>query len=149
MQKFKTVIEKVIINRDEVSWYSLLKKKDIDMHNNNYNALVFACENGYIDIVELLLKDGRTNPAYDYNYSIFQASRYGEVEVVKLLLKDKRVDPADSGNSSIILANKNNYDEVVLLLLNDNRVQCSLKNENIELYNKLIKKHLKNKISCF
>jgi len=37
------------------------------------------------------LKDGRSDPSADKNYSIKRASRNGHVHIVELLLKDERV----------------------------------------------------------
>ena len=55
------------------------------------DEMCHASENGHTAVVDLLLKDGRVDPAADDNYAIRWASYYRHTEVVKLLLKDKRV----------------------------------------------------------
>ena len=66
-----------------------------------------------------------------------------------MLLKDKRVDPSANNNSAIINSFKNSNFEIVQLLWNDKRVQNSLKNNDIEFYDKLFKQSINQKIKIF
>ena len=58
--------------------------------SNNY-AIRQASMNGHIEIVRLLLKDGRVDPSDLNNWAIREASIYGHTDIVKLLLDDPRV----------------------------------------------------------
>jgi hypothetical protein len=75
-------------------------------------------ENTMVDVIELLLKNPRINPASNSNIAIITASEKGNVKIVELLLKDKRANP----NKAILCAVENNHLEVVEMLLKDNRV---------------------------
>ncbi len=57
---------------------------------DNY-AIKWASENGYLEIVKLLLQDPRVDPSDTDNYAIKIASFKRHLEVVKLLLQDPRV----------------------------------------------------------
>ena len=80
-----------------------------------------ASENGHIDVVRLLLADGRVNPAASDNYAIRLASENGRTDVVRLLLADGRVDPAAKDNYAIREASCYGHVDVVRLLLADVR----------------------------
>jgi len=102
------------------------KYKDyIDIAKANNYAIRWASKNGQTNVVELLLKDERVNPAADDNYAIQLASQNGHTEVVKLLLKDPRVNPAANENEAIGLASENGHTEIVKLLLKDPRVNSA------------------------
>jgi hypothetical protein len=60
---------------------------------NNY-AIRWASENGYTEIVELLLNDSRVDPSAEDNQAIKLACKFKKIEIVKLLLEDSRVDPS-------------------------------------------------------
>jgi len=62
-------------------------------------ALSTACEKGYVDIVELLIKDLRVDPFYPDNYPLHRACEKGHLEIVKILLRDKRVNAIDNNIS--------------------------------------------------
>ena len=108
-----------------------------------------------IDIVKLLLADPRVDPTESVdsscvsNYAIRVASENGYVDIVKLLLEDERVDPFDNYNYAIKYAYENGHIDIVELLWNDKRVKCTLQNDNLELYNTLITKDVKNKVNQF
>ena len=85
-------------------------------------AIELACRDGHLEIVRLLLADGRVNPADQNNKAIELACNYGRLEIVRLLLADGRVNPADQNNKAIEEAFKHGYVEIVRLLLADQRV---------------------------
>jgi len=58
-----------------------MRKELLDM--NVY--FITASENGYTEVVKLLLADTRANPAVDDNRAIQRASRNVHTEVVELL----------------------------------------------------------------
>ena len=88
---------------------------------NCYEIFDFSGENGYVEVVKLLLQNNCVDPSNCSDYIIREASRNGHVEVVKFLLQDNRVDPSDS----IGIASENGNIEVVKLLLQDDRVDPS------------------------
>jgi ankyrin repeat protein len=100
---------------------------DLTHHSDNDNgrlilSLMDSCIFGDFDIVELILKDGRTNPNVLNNDPIRRATEHGHTDIVKLLIKDKRVNPADDSNFLIRQAAKYGDIEIVKLLLKDKRV---------------------------
>ena len=78
------------------------------------DGLVLASENGYLEIVKLLLKNG-ANVHAENDYALIWASRNGHFEVVKLLLKNgPKVHVKDN---SLVWASSEGHFEVVKLLL--------------------------------
>jgi len=85
-------------------------------------AICWASSSGHVDVVQLLLQDPRVDPSALDNWAICWASDRGHVEVVQLLLKDSRVDPSADDNFAIRRASANGHDDVVQLLLQNPRV---------------------------
>lgn len=83
----------------------------------NSIAIDLAARAGHVEVVRLLLKDGRINPGADDNYAIRWAARRGHTEVVRLLLEDGRVDPTDVNDEAIRLAIQKGHVEIVKLLI--------------------------------
>ena len=109
-----------------------------------------AIGNNDINNVELLLKNEKVNPSKDTNYSIRLASKNGFFDIVKLLLNDKKVNPTDRSNCPILFAYQRGHSNVVDLLWQDKRVKDTLKVDDIDLYNELIKKdQFKEKVEKF
>ena len=54
---------------------------------------------GNPDVIELLLKDERVNPADNHNEALYQAAKNNNVDAVKKLMEDPRVNPADAKES--------------------------------------------------
>ena len=108
-----------------------------------------SIEDGDIENFNLLMKNKEVNPADDNNKAIVLASRSGHFDIVKLLLNDKRVNPSDCYNSSIIAASDIGYFDIVNLLWQDQKVKDTLKIDDKELYNELIKNDIKDKIEDF
>ena len=108
-----------------------------------------AIENNDIKSIESLIKYKSIKPATYYNWAIYSTSANGYTEITKLLLKDHRVDPTDINNRAIRSAYENNQTEILELLWNDNRVRDTLKEDNLEFYNKLSQKYLKIKLFSF
>jgi hypothetical protein len=102
-----------------------------------------------INKVKSLLNDKRVDPSKSNNWLIQIASKFGFFDIVELLLTDKRIDPSDIGNLAISYAYKNQYFNIVDLLWEDNRVKETLEKNEVECYQYLIKKDIKNKISHF
>ena len=99
-----------------------LIKHDISIGNCGW-ALRYSCYFGYLDIIELLILDGRADPAALNNAAIQFASEEGYADIVSLLLQDSRVDPTDNDNYAIDGASKNGHIDVVEVLLQDGRVE--------------------------
>lgn len=57
---------------------------------------------GHLNVVELLMKDTRVNPADQRNEAIILASMKGHLAIVKRLMEDVRVDPSDQDNTPIL-----------------------------------------------
>lgn len=103
------------------------------------------------DVVSLnkILQNNKGSLSFFNSYSLIFAANKGYYEIVELLINDKRIDPTKTENAAIILSNNKEHTDIVEILFKDQRVQDSLKIDNIELYNKLFTKYLKNKIGKF
>jgi len=93
----------------------------------------YACEKGFVEIVEMLLADDRVDPTsgcvlYEENDSIKFACHYGQTQVVRLLLTDGRANPAAENNFSIRMASRYGFADIVRLLLADERVDQTADN---------------------
>lgn len=99
----------------------LLGDERVIFVDDNY-AIQINSRNGHTEIVKLLLKDFRVNPAANDNNAIKLSSVYGHVENIKVLLKDPRVNPAADNDYAVEMASQNGHVEIVKLLLKDLRV---------------------------
>ena len=79
-----------------------------------------------------------------------QAIKSNNIEDVKLLLNHSEVNPAYKDNWAIICAYYAKHTDIVNLLWQDQRIKDTLKNDDIDLYNELIKKDkIKEKVEVF
>jgi hypothetical protein len=80
----------------------LLKQPGVDPAENTAEGLRYkkdekhpcirrAAKDGKLEVVEILLKDGRSDPSYRNNFALSAALSNGDVEMVRFLLNDKRV----------------------------------------------------------
>ena len=131
----------------------LLKNPEVDLLKPNsiiyFLFIQHNMENSYYKMIELLLKDKRIDPSGENNWAISYASSLGQYELVKLLLEDKRVSPTAEENYAIKSAYSSRSYNIVELLWKDKRVKNTLKNDFLELYNKLIPEDIKNKVDKF
>ena len=137
---------------------------------NFQNAFYNSIQNNDIQDIKSLLNHPKVDPCELNNWSIHLAVKVQSIEAVKLLLNDKRVDPSDNRNWAIqatykkayykifdsinnknfnIFSFNNEYVNIIKLLWKDERVKSSLKNDDDELYDKLIKQDISDKIEEF
>jgi ankyrin repeat protein len=116
---------------------------------NIRKPIVIAAENGHIEEFKLLLSNPEINPATQNDLALIRASKNGHTDIIKLLLNDKRVNPASSGNLSIQYAYNEGHHEIVFMLICLDTVKSHLIENNLPLYNKLLKYVLSNKIENF
>lgn len=83
---------------------------------------IWAVESGALNIVKVLLEDGRVNPAAYDNEAIIMAACREDPDMIKILLGDPRVNPGDSNNQALFSALLRDNRKVVKLLLADPRV---------------------------
>ena len=76
------------------------------------DALIDAAENGYDDVVSLLLRQPTVNPALENQKALRVAIQWGHYYAVETLLKDSRVDPT-------VISIDNEIDPRILRLLED------------------------------
>ena len=118
----------------EVSQYGFLDEvkrliqQGVDPSDKDNLPIRLASENGYIDVVKMLLQDPRVDPSGRNNEAIRWSSENGHIEVVRELLKDPRVNPSGGSNYAIIWSSSNGHIEVVKELLKDPRVDPSDQN---------------------
>lgn len=110
--------------KGDVEWVTrILKEGNIDPAYHESDSLLEAAGWGNLDILELLLADGRADPSAQNNYAIRLTSN---VDIVDRLLKDPRVDPCVRDNEPIMTAIKNGELDIVNRLLGDPRINASI-----------------------
>ena len=92
-----------------------LLKNGADVHNEDDYSLTIASQNGYFDVVELLLENG-ANVHADNDYSIRRASANGFPKIVKILLENK-ADVHAGNDYSLHWASRDGHFDVVKILL--------------------------------
>jgi hypothetical protein len=55
--------------------------------------IIFACEGGFLKLVQILLKNPKVDPTVWDNLPIRVAAICGHYDIVEILIKDQRVDP--------------------------------------------------------
>jgi hypothetical protein len=71
------------------------------------------------------------------------------IDKIKILLKNIKVNPSEENNKIIKYSYKNKNINIVDLLWNEKRVKNTLKNDDLILYNELMKKDIADKIGNF
>lgn len=90
-------------------------------------ALREAAYFGRVEVVRVLLEDGRADPAADGSVALRWAARDGHVDIVSLLLEDKRSDPMAGESSAVEWAADRGSAEAVRILLRDARVDPTVR----------------------
>jgi len=86
----------------------------------DYNQeLEEACSNKHREIVSILLKEGRANPAYQYSLSLRKACNVGDPEIVRMLLFDNRVKISDRNYEALEEVMLYNIDKDIIGMLLD------------------------------
>jgi ankyrin repeat protein len=111
----------------------------VDPCRNNNEGVVLACKQGHLEILKLLLKDGRIDQSANGDECFIEACANGHVDVMNFLLLNG-ANAAALDNSAIQLASENGHvkavklllclSEVVDLLLESNKVLPSDRNNN-------------------
>ena len=68
-----------------------LQLKYCDPLADGNGAIEQAVQDGYLEIVNILLEDGRVDPSEDDNYIIAEAAYGGHLPIIERLLEDPRV----------------------------------------------------------
>lgn len=127
-------------NIDAVTLLMNDERVDVDdavpimLGQHNVNAIDAAILGNRPEVLRLLLRDGRCDPAEDNNVALLDACKRGLYECAKILLADRRVnpvlpDPDDDVEDRfpwLIKACKRGHVQIVRLLLDDARVQSWL-----------------------
>ena len=85
-------------------------------------ALQWACQQGKIEDVKILLRDKKVDPSDNNNEPIVLASYYGHTQIVKLLLRDPRVDPSVLFNAAVRFAYQENHWDTLDELLKSSKI---------------------------
>ncbi len=127
-----TEIVKLLLNKDFVNMNERIEDcrqgKPTRYIECGSVALIRAAQNGYIDIVNLLLKLNGT-PSDLYNKALIAAAKNGHKDIVKLLLRsDNSPDWILFNDKAIIKASEYGHYKIVKLLLIDGRAEPSADN---------------------
>jgi hypothetical protein len=129
-----------------------LERGNINPDANYYHMMTsyvmsIGMTDKYIEIVRLLLEDGRTDPNADESIALRTAVLYENMSMIKLLLDDERVDPSVKNNELILWAARGGnsrtteyipedlgvitpfHVELAKLLLKDRRVDPSVRDD--------------------
>jgi ankyrin repeat protein len=104
---------------------------------------------GYIDIVKFLLKQPKVNPAGNNNYPLIFAIENGHTNIVNILLEDIRISPSKQIIPAINEAYNDNDIQMLKLIYENTEIITTVRNNDIELYNNIIQKNVKQKIRSF
>jgi ankyrin repeat protein len=92
---------------------------------NIRNAMESACAFGHLEIFNRIIQDHRVDPSDNDNRAVYLATREGHLNVVNRLLEDYRVDPSVDNNAAVRLAAQGGHLAIVNRLLQDDRVDPS------------------------
>lgn len=118
-------------NRIDIVKRLLQEKRPFSTHTSGWyyikpkHAITVAANNGYNEIVRLLLQDGRIDPAVNQCTALARACRHNHINTVILLLADERIDPSSRHNAALDIALKKQNFEIAKLLVQDNRVRST------------------------
>ena len=102
-------------NEQEIIQYYRENEKDIDIHAENDEAFINSCENGYIEVVKLLINLGADIHA-ENDQAFINSCRNGHIEIVKLLI-DLGADIHAQNDQAFINTTINGNKEIVKILL--------------------------------
>jgi len=114
--------------------------KGVDPSIYNNIGILLACENGYIDIVKLLLQDKRVNPT-DRVLPLVKFAAFLDYTIEDITTSHNEDEEKDILYTDCIdKSYENGHYDIVKLLLNDERVKNSLNDYKLKLYTKVSKK---------
>ena len=128
----------------------LLNNENINFFDENLVWVIkHPSQNGDIETIKAIINNKRFDITEHIASGIISAAENGYVDIVELFLSDDRLNPLQSHSWAITQANKLKHYNVVTLLWRKTNVKDTLKNDNINLYNKLIQEDIQNKVSKF
>jgi hypothetical protein len=144
----KNKFQYFVASNDLKNIQKMLNDNVNDYEFYNY-SIKYVSQNGYIDVLKILLKNKKINPAVDDNYPLVIASKFGHSQIIELLINDPRINPAFPNNNAINNAYhiRNNF--IINIIWQDFRVKNTLKYDNPILYEILIKIDIENKLKKF
>lgn len=106
----------------------LLNDREADPKFQGSSSLKLAVQYGHLEIVDVLLKDGRADPDDEYIEDVLLAlaAERGHFKVVDRLLLDNRIIPNENNNEAIVKAFENNNFRIVDRLLAVKRIKRNL-----------------------
>ena len=102
-----------------------LLEQGVDPTVNDNVEIRIAILQNHVDVVKILLQDGRIDPTTMGNWPIRHASEQGYTDIVEALLQDRRVDPTEYKNAAICWAGESGHVKIVKMLLQDGRVEAT------------------------
>lgn len=92
------------------------------------SLLMQAIAQNRIELVKIILEDGRVDPIFNWSRPLRIAVYNGQEEIVEMLLKDNRSDPSSLKNEAIRHASEKGYANIVRMLLQDPLVDSTINN---------------------
>lgn len=135
---------------NKVDILNLFINRDIiDFNHAGHIALVDAVNQGNIEVVEFIFNHEKFVDSDALIDIIISAIRLKHFDIALILIKDKRIALEKMKNIIIITAIMFESDEITDFVWKDKKVRKTLKNENLKLYQELLKKDMDNKILNF
>jgi hypothetical protein len=117
--------------------------------NIYHDKFIKAIRDNDLDAIKTFIKFKKVKVNQQKNSFIIDAAAFGQVDIVSFLLQFDEVNLADDWNYAITLADCEDHYEAIGLLWSDLRVKKTLKKDNFDLWSRLIKSDIKDKVNSF
>ena len=135
---------------NKINILDLLINRDIvDFTHAGHIALVEAVNQGNPEVVEFIFNHEKFVDSDALLDIIISAIRLKHFDIALILIKDKRIALEQMENIIITTAIMFESDEITDFVWKDKKVRKTLKNDNLKLYQELLKKDMANQILNF
>lgn len=111
------------IRANNIDILTLLLSKDINLDSGSWKILQAAITNNNLQLLKIILADGRCDSLVTRNHSLRFSMKYGMIAAMELLLKDERFEYSIDNNSIVEWAADNNHIDIIKILLNDDKIK--------------------------
>jgi hypothetical protein len=132
-----------IVADDLIVVGELINKKELEIYLTNGYAIYEASRSSSVNVLSLLFKYIKPENKDHFSFIMIEALRIKNFSVVNVFLNNN-INLEESSNEAIIVAYNLKEMEVVNKIWKNNKVRKSLKKDDLNLYNFLIKKKIEN-----